>query len=272
MITYPNAKINLGLSVTERRADGYHNIETVFYPLPLCDILEITLPEPSSDPYTWLCTGTPLDVPAEKNICIKALMRLRERYPIPTVGLHLHKVIPSGAGLGGGSADAAFTIKYINELLGLGISNSELKEIISPIGADCAFFIDNAPALAAGIGNVLEPCEVSLKGKYIVLVKPPVHISTAEAYAGIRPAKPEHSVAEVIAQPIEEWRHKLRNDFEASVFPNHPEIAAIKEQLYAHGAAYAAMSGSGSTVFGIFHAPVSLSFDGCFTWSGTLQH
>ncbi len=272
MIVFPNAKINLGLNVVERRSDGYHNIETLFYPIALSDVLEITLPEASSQKVAWQQTGLELDSSADDNLCMKAVRALAERVALPSLAIHLHKIIPSGAGLGGGSSDASFTLTTLNALLGLGFSNGELREMASKIGADCAFFVENKPMLASGIGEVLTPAEVSLKGRRIVLVKPDIHVSTRDVYNGMTPRRPEVSIAQIVKRPIEEWRGLLQNDMERTVFAKHPAIGEIKETLYAMGAVYASMSGSGSSVYGIFNGePENLDFGKHYVWQGTLN-
>ncbi|MFT3737917.1 MAG: 4-(cytidine 5'-diphospho)-2-C-methyl-D-erythritol kinase [Breznakibacter sp.] len=271
MICFPNAKINLGLNVVEKRPDGYHNIETVFLPVDIKDALEF-VPAPDLDaPYEWHSSGLEIDAPAEGNICIKALMAMRQRYPqIPNLRIHLHKHIPFGAGLGGGSADGAFMLVRLNDYFNLGATPCELKIIAAALGADCAFFIDNRPSFATGIGNVLEPIDLDLKGHSIVVVVPPVHISTPEAYRQIKPAYPSVRLKDALRGPIHTWRHTVANDFEGPVFQMYPIIQQAKEDMYAQGAVYAGMSGSGSSVFGIFaHKPLP-DFLGMFCFAGEL--
>ena len=256
MLTFPNAKINLGLNVINRRPDGYHNIETVFYPIPLQDALEVKTSSTSTD-YSIHLRGNSIEGEPEDNLVIKALRLLRKDFPtIPPVDIHLYKHIPSGAGLGGGSSDAAAMIKMLNQLFALQLSTEQMEKYASILGADCAFFIENRPVLAKGIGNIFEEMDVSLKNHYLVLVKPDDFVSTKEAYANIQPKMPEISIKEAISRPLEEWKTLLVNDFEKTVFPTHPNIVAIKDKLYDLGAVYAAMSGSGSSVFGIFKEPV----------------
>ena len=270
MICFPNAKINLGLNVVSKRPDGYHDIETIFYPIPVKDALEIV----SSDRLRFSQTGIPVDAPQEKNLVIKALNALKARYEIPPLEIHLLKAIPFGAGLGGGSADAAFMLKLVNDFLGLRIPAEELETIASTIGADCPFFIRNTPVFATGTGNRFEPIELSLHGYYLCLVKPDIAVSTPEAYSMVTPAKPETSLKEIIQRPVSEWREWMVNDFERSVFPKHPQIGLIKDKLYEKGALYAAMSGSGSSVFGLFDQPTHLKdeplFRDCYFWEGAL--
>lgn len=285
MTIYPNAKINLGLNITEKRSDGYHNLETIFYPIPLCDTLRIETEEdihskttnifpPHCIVHTYSCKdytlhtgGIDIDCPAEKNLVIKAFRNLQQDFHLPYLYIYMYKQIPSGAGLGGGSSDAAFMMKLLNELFNLQLSTEEMEKRVATLGADCAFFIQNRPTLATGIGNVFTPVSLSLDGWHIVLVKPNVFVSTKEAYSQIRPHQPEIPVTDIINRPVNSWRDMLGNDFEQGIFTLHPEIGKIKEKLYEAGAAYASMSGSGSSVFGLFRTPLSSPealFPGCF--------
>ena len=253
MITFPNAKINLGLNIVEKRPDGYHNLETLFYPIALQDILEITLRTgDATEKYSLTMYDAPFDGNIDDNLVIKAYNALAVDYALPALDFFLYKKVPTGAGLGGGSADAAFALKMINDLAGLSLSDDELEKYAARIGADCAFFVRNKPAFATGIGNILTPAELSLAGYTLVLVKPEIHISTKDAYAQVTPMRPEVPITEIVKRPIGEWRQLLLNDFEKSVFAKYPEVAAIKEKLYEIGAEYASMSGSGSAFFGIF--------------------
>ena len=258
MIVFPNIKINLGLSITEKRPDGYHNLETVFYPVALEDALEIrALPEADKKitlhQYVMEITGNP-----EDNLVAKAYSLLDKEFHLPPVEIHLYKHIPSGAGLGGGSSDAAFMLKLLNGHFHLNLSEEQLEIYAATLGADCAFFIKNKPVYAEGIGNIFSPIELSLKGYQIMIVKPDVFVSTREAFANIHPHHPEYPVKEVIRRPVAEWKDTLINDFEASVFPQHPVIGEIKKELYNQGALYASMSGSGSSVFGLFAPDAAL--------------
>lgn len=248
MVQFPNAKINLGLSVTERRPDGYHNLETVFYPVPLCDVLEVI----RGETFSFRATGLTIEGPEEENLVVRAWRLLQKRFGLPPVVVRLHKVIPSGAGLGGGSSDAAFMLKMVSDLFGLNLPQKELEAEASKLGADCPFFIRNTPAFATGTGNILTPIEVDLSGYHLVLVKPQVHVHTGEAYQSITPRQPAVSVHEVVQQPVGSWKGILVNDFEESVFRLYPQIGEIKEELYRRGAVYASMSGSGSAVYGLF--------------------
>ena len=253
MLTFPNAKLNLGLYVTAKRPDGYHALETVFLPLPWADILEV-LPAPKGQAGTSLTlTGRPIPGDVATNLCLKAYELLKTDFPIlPAAQLHLHKIVPIGAGLGGGSADAAFALRAIGEVFGLNLTVAQLEGYARRLGADCAFFIENTPRLALEKGDVFEPINLDLGGTACVVVYPGLHISTAQAFAGIVPQAPKISLREALAQPITTWRDTVSNDFEASLAPTYPVLAAIKQQLYAAGAAYASLSGSGSAVYGLF--------------------
>ena len=267
MICFPNAKINLGLHVLEKREDGYHNIETVFYPIPLKDALEIV---PASD-FSFTQAGLTLDALPEDNLVMKAFNLFRKNYEIPPVSVLLKKAIPFGAGLGGGSADAAFMLKLLNEYTSQNLSNEELEKMAVEIGADCPFFIQNKPVVASGIGNIFESIALSLKGYTLCIIKPNLFVSTKEAYASVIPAKPSISLLEIIQMPVKEWKNDLKNDFEPGVFLKYPVISDIKAYLYACGAVYAAMSGSGSAVFGLFDKDTDVSFPDCFIWKGILK-
>ena len=256
MITFPNAKINLGLRITERRPDGYHNLETIFYPIHLEDALEVVPLKDNKQEYDLKITGTPIDGTPEDNLVVRAYRLLKQDFDLPPIHIYMYKHIPLGAGLGGGSSDAAFMIKLLNEKFALRMTTGQMEAYASRLGADCAFFIQDRPVLATGIGNEFTPIDLSLKGMYIVLVKPSVSVSTREAYAGVTPQRPDVPLTTLIRRPIEEWRDCIANDFEPSVFRAYPEIAAIKDKLYDMGAVYASMSGSGSTVYGIFRESV----------------
>lgn len=259
MVTFPNAKINLGLNVVERRSDGYHNIETLFYPIELADILEV-LP---CDLFYFGTSGISIDSEPEKNLVVKAVNLLKQKFEFPPVKVHLHKVIPYGAGLGGGSSDAAYMLKTLNRLFEIGLSDTQLIKIATSIGADCPFFIENRPAFATGIGNELTPVNIDLSAYQFVLVKPPFGVNTLQAYKEITPQQPKISIKEIIAGPIGDWKGKLINDFEKPVFKMFPEIETIKNKLYDLGAIYAAMSGSGSAFFAFF-ADNSIDFNSHF--------
>ena len=272
MITFPNAKINLGLDVVERRPDGYHNLETIFYPIPLQDILEITpATEEDAPEYRFKMFNARFDSSDDDNLVVKAYKILAADHKLPKVDISLYKHIPTGAGLGGGSADAAFALKMLNEMASLALTDEQLEAYAARLGADCAFFIKNRPAYATGIGNILTPTECSLAGYHLVLVKPDIHISTKEAYSLVVPAAPETPLTEIAARTAEEWKGAMKNDFEKSVFAKHPSCEAIKEKLYEMGAVYASMSGSGSSFFGIFKEEQKVEdiksiFPGMFCW------
>lgn len=276
MVTFPNAKINLGLDIVARRPDGYHDLETIFYPIPLCDILEITKAKEADAPdYTFTMHNAVFEGDNNDNLVVKAYKILAADHKMPKVDMALYKHIPTGAGLGGGSADAAFALKMLNEMAGLGLSDEKLEEYAARIGADCAFFIKNTPAYATGIGNILSPTECDLSGYHIVLVKPHIHISTKEAYSLVTPAKPMTALTDIAKLPVDEWKGKMKNDFEKSVFAGHTQMEKIKEELYAMGAVYASMSGSGSAFFGIFTTPQDIAdieqrFPGMFCWNKQL--
>ena len=258
MILYPNAKINIGLNVVEKRADGYHNLETVFYPINLLDALEITTDEHQADSVKLKVSGEAIAGRPSDNLVMKACNLMRSMFPekIERLSVHLHKHIPTGAGLGGGSSDAAFTIKALNEKFSLGMSVDQMEQLSAQLGADCPFFIKNQPVFAEGIGDIFTDIDIVLKGKTLVLVKPDISVSTADAYSLVSPHKPQQSLRESLRLPVEEWKNHVVNDFESSVFKKFPEIAAIKDRLYDLGALYASMSGSGSAVYGIFNLPV----------------
>lgn len=265
MVVFPNAKINLGLDILRKRPDGYHDISTIMIPVPWHDILEIV---PSQGGMSTLTvTGRPVDCPAEKNLVMKAFRRVQLDHPIPEVDIYLRKIIPDGAGLGGGSADAAFTIMALNSMFDLDLSKDEMASMASEIGADCAFFIYNRPMLSEGKGERLTEIDIDLSDLKIVIVKPEVSISTAEAYAGVTPEIPLHPLSEIASAPRKEWRNLANNAFEESISKKHCEINSVKEALYDAGAFYASMSGSGSAVFGLFEndilSPVSYRLS-CF--------
>ena len=256
MLLLPNCKINLGLQVVRKRPDGYHDLQTVFYPIPLRDNLELRELRNSDAPYALQLAGQAIEGNPDDNLIIKVYRQLKEEFDLPALDIYLYKHIPLGAGLGGGSSDAAFMMKGLNEVFELGLSDDEMERRLAGLGADCAFFVQNVPAYATGIGDELTPIPLSLKGMYIVLVKPDVFVSTREAYAGVTPKEPEHDLLKALRRPVTEWRDRVVNDFEPAVFAAHPELAAVKQTLYDMGADYAAMSGSGSTLFGLFSRPV----------------
>lgn len=264
MIVFPNSKINLGLRILQKRSDGYHNLETIFYPIPLKDILEVvplkkTLHAPSTH---FTISGINLTGDNNNNLCLKAYRILKKDFPLlPPVQIHLHKSVPAGAGLGGGSADSAFTLKLLNEKFELGLSEKKLLDYASQLGSDCAFFIINKPCFATGRGELLERIDLDLSAYKFIVVNPGIHIDTGRAFLEIQSSLPGRPLKEIIDEPIEKWKEELTNDFEDNVFKRFPQIGDIKDQLYNAGALYASMSGSGSTVYGIFSKQMKLQLD-----------
>lgn len=256
MLVFPNAKINLGLFITEKRTDGFHNLESLFLPIPLCDILEVTV---TTEDTSLVCTGESSDIPTEKNIVFKAWRLLQEACGIGPVKIHLHKIIPSGAGMGGGSSDGTFMLKALNELFNLNLSIDRLEELSAQLGSDCPFFVQNKAALISGRGEVVNPVDFSLGGKFLVVVNPGIHISTAQAFQGIQPQPSNFDWKKLIES--QELNKTLSNDFEPQVFNLFPEIQIIKERLLNAGAYYASMSGTGSTVYGIFNEKPEIEWD-----------
>jgi 4-diphosphocytidyl-2-C-methyl-D-erythritol kinase len=259
MLLFPNCKINLGLHILNKREDGFHNLETVFYPLGLKDALEIIPTANANTAVTFTATGLLVDAKEEDNICIKAYHLLKKDFKeLPAIQMHLHKAIPMGAGLGGGSADGAFTLSLLNKKFNLGLSTPQLINYALQLGSDCPFFIINKTCYATSRGELLEEVDISLSKYKIAIVNPGIHVNTGWAFSQITPALPKKSIKEIIAQPIASWKNELTNDFEIPVFATHPQIKNIKLALYEQGAIYAAMSGSGSTVFGIFDKEIVL--------------
>ena len=249
MIVYPNAKINIGLNVLEKRSDGYHELSSVFYPVKdLCDILEI-LP---STKFSFSSSG--IKISGEGNICTKAFEMLKQDFGISNVKIHLHKQIPIGAGLGGGSADGAFMLKAMNTLFDLEISRAQLEKYALQLGADCPFFIENTPKYVQGVGEKISSIDLDFSAYELKFIFPELHISTAEAYGDIIPKTPKTTLLDLINKPIENWKKTVKNDFEVSVFLKHPHLKKMKEKLYADGAIYASMSGSGSVLYGVFNS------------------
>ncbi len=279
MIVFPNAKINLGLNIVGKRPDGYHDLETVFYPIPLCDALEIKKMDehfPSSTDCDLKVTGNAVDCDERNNLVVKAYELIAADFKLPRIHIHLYKHIPSQAGLGGGSSDAAFMIKLLDERFRLNMGQSLMEQYAARLGADCAFFIRNEVSFAQGIGEILEPADTpdgNLEGYWMTVVKPGISVSTAEAFARIEPHKPQMCCRDIVKKHIGEWRDMLHNDFEDSVFAVHPELEAIKNRLYSLGAAYAQMSGSGSALYGIFYEQpqgVEEAFPDYFTFTAKL--
>lgn len=262
MLTRPIAKINLGLNVVEKRPDGYHNLETVFYPVQIEDALEVYPMDPEF-PSEYDCdlkvTNITIDGDEQRNLVVRAYNLLKADFPtLPRIHAHLYKGIPTQAGMGGGSSDCGFMITLLNDMFKLGLTQQQIIDYAARLGADCAFFIFNRPCYAEGIGEKLQPIDLDLKGWYLSLVRPDIPVSTREAFALIKPHHPEVNCREVVKQPVESWRDALVNDFESSVFAVHPELGAVKDRLYDLGATYAAMSGSGSTLFALSRQPLNL--------------
>jgi 4-diphosphocytidyl-2-C-methyl-D-erythritol kinase len=260
VIVFPNCKINLGLNIVQRRSDGYHDLETVFYPVSLCDALEVVELAPphqnnlgNDSSVQFSTSGETIDAMPGENLCIKAYNQLKNKFPhMPSVRMHLHKSIAPGSGLGGGSADGAFTLRLLNDKFQLGLTIEQLLDHALQLGSDCPFFIVNKPCFATGRGEFLERVSVDLSLYKIILVVPPIHVRTAEAFSSVKPAQPSQSIREIIRQPVETWAHRLKNDFESSVLNKYPEIRNIKDQLYKAGSVYSSLSGTGSAVYGIF--------------------
>ena len=279
MLTFPCAKINLGLNITSKREDGYHNLETIFYPVPLTDALEVKLMHddfPSDEPCDLKITGNAVDCDEKNNLVVKAYTLLAQDFKLPRVHTHLVKRIPMQAGLGGGSADGAFMIRLLDERFRLNMGIAEMERYASRLGSDCAFFITTEPSFATGRGEVLEPvniAEQNLQGYYIAIVKPAIAVSTREAFKQIICRQPEYCCRDIVRQPVETWKTVLTNDFEEPAFKQHSELADIKQRLYDLGAVYAQMSGSGSAFFGLFRTePQQLksNFPDCYTFTTKL--
>lgn len=269
MIAFPFCKINLGLRIVRKRQDGFHDIETCFYPVPWCDALEVI----KSDDFQYSSSGLAIPGAADTNLCLKAYHLLKKDFSLGPVHIHLHKIIPMGAGLGGGSSDAAFTLRLLSDVFDLDLDRQRLHHYAAQLGSDCAYFLQDQPMIGSGRGEVLNHASVQLKDKFMVIIKPDVHVSTAEAYAGITPGIPETSLSDILKLPIDQWRNTLVNDFEKTVFEKYPDIKRIKTSLYEVGAIYACMSGSGASVFGIFNDQISIpdEFNALTHWSGTLS-
>lgn len=254
MLVFPNAKINLGLNITEKRKDGFHNLETIFLPIGLKDVLEVSENKEKGfqNSIEFSFSGFQIPGNADDNLIAKAYRLIRNDYPIPALHVHLHKAIPFGAGLGGGSSDVVFFMNQVDEMFSLNLSWGEKHNYAKQLGSDCSFFIVNKPCFATGKGDDLEKLDFNLNGFYFVLIKPNIGVSTAEAYSRVKAKLPEVSIKEIIKMPMENWKTYLKNDFEESVFAVYPEVETIKNEMYNAGAVYAAMSGSGSSVFGLF--------------------
>jgi 4-diphosphocytidyl-2-C-methyl-D-erythritol kinase len=269
MISFPNAKINIGLNIIEKRADGFNNIESIFYPVGWKDALEVV----QSDSFKLDTTGLEIPGKSESNLIFKAYQLMKPHFRVDQEPhFHLHKVIPMGAGLGGGSADGAFALSLLNEVFDCQLSGSKLHEYAAQLGSDCPFFVVNKPSFVFDRGVKFEQIDLDLSNYFIILVNPNIHIGTKEAYAGITPKKPQKSLLSQIKQPIATWKESIQNDFEESLLLSYPKVAEIKKELYQTGALYASMTGSGSTVYGIFEKEINLktTFSGLSMWQGPL--
>lgn len=253
MVVFPSAKINLGLNILDKRTDGFHNLETIFYPIDLCDVLEIVISPGATADFEFTQTGIPLDCSPDKNLCFKAFQLIKASFPeIKPVKVHLHKTIPTGAGMGGGSSDGAFMLQSLKTLFQLSISDNLLAKMALELGSDCPFFLVRQPSLAVGRGEMLSPITVQFKGLHILIVNPGIQISTRWAFKELAQDRKPNDLTQLAEIPINEWKKWVKNDFEKPVFYHYPEISSIKNILYEHGAVFASMSGSGSTVYGIF--------------------
>jgi 4-diphosphocytidyl-2-C-methyl-D-erythritol kinase len=260
MLAFPNAKINLGLHILNKRSDGYHDIETVFYPVKWCDVLEIIPAEKKvREKVQFKTTGIKITGKKESNLCVKAYRLLQQKYQLPEIQMHLHKLVPIGAGLGGGSSDASQVLLLLDNMFNLRLTKDELQEAANTLGSDCGFFIHNKPLLAKGKGDVFEEITISLKDYFFVIVMPDIHISTADAYRHVTAELKKISLKEIISMPIEKWKDLLVNDFEKTALKKYPVIEYLKQEMYKLGATYASMSGSGSAVYGIFKKEVDVS-------------
>ncbi|MBN2890269.1 MAG: 4-(cytidine 5'-diphospho)-2-C-methyl-D-erythritol kinase [Bacteroidales bacterium] len=274
MIVFPNAKINLGLNILKKRIDGYHDIQSVFLPIDIKDALEVVVNKETED-FIFTNSGLKIDAPTEKNLVVKAYKLLKNDFNLPPVSIHLHKVIPFGAGLGGGSADASFMFKLMNEMFNLNLSFEQLENYARQIGADCAFFIKNKPAIATGIGDILQTVSYDFSEFIVVVVKPDLNLNTAKVYSYITPNEQVERLNLLLDKPTEQWKNCFFNDFEKVIFSRHPQLEEIKNELYKKGASYAAMSGSGSSIFGLFNKnfkPKELNFKHQSFWSKILNN
>lgn len=256
MILYPPAKINIGLYVINKRLDGYHNLESVMIPVPLYDILELQ----PADNFSFSVSGIPIPGNPDTNLCVKAFHLMKEKYAVANVAIHLHKIIPMGAGIGGGSANAAFVLKGLNELFSMNLAVKELEELAAQLGSDCPFFITDTPKFIEGRGEIMQEISLSLKGYFLKLINDGTHVSTADAFANLIPSDSPNYLTAKIQLPLKEWQGKIENDFEKTIFSKYPNLKAHKDRLLSEGAVYASMSGSGSSVYGIFEGAPDRTF------------
>jgi 4-diphosphocytidyl-2-C-methyl-D-erythritol kinase len=272
MICFPNAKINLGLNITEKRSDGFHNIETIFYPVGWNDALEVIEAKDSVQEFNLHLSGLPILGNTQDNLLYKAYQIIKQSKKLPHLNVYLYKTLPMGAGLGGGSADAAFFINLLNNQFELNFTETERVEIAKQLGSDCAFFVKNSPVFASQKGDVFTDIKLDLSHLYIAIIYPNVHSNTKEAYSLVKPQQSNKSLLEVIKQPILTWKNDLINDFEASIFNLYPVVEKTKNDLYELGALYACMSGSGSAVFGLFETEPEIKMLSQFpNWIGKMK-
>jgi 4-diphosphocytidyl-2-C-methyl-D-erythritol kinase len=268
MVSFPPCKINLGLRIINKRPDGYHDLETCYYPVPWTDILEVI----RAEDFSFTSSGNPVPGVAGENLCVKAYRILQQDFNLKPVRIHLHKIIPTGAGLGGGSSDAAHTLRLLNEIFRLGLSQEAMMSYAATLGSDCAYFVQDDPMIGSGRGEVLNNLPISLKGQFLFLLNPGIHVSTAEAFRGIRPQRQGSSLQQMVLGERTHWKESLVNDFEVSIFQHYPALAKAKAAMYAAGAWYASLSGSGATVFGLFDRKVKVvhPFPKATEWSSFL--
>jgi 4-diphosphocytidyl-2-C-methyl-D-erythritol kinase len=273
MIYFSPAKINIGLQILNKRKDGYHNIQSVMHPVGLCDILEINTLPSSGQSFLFSQSGIRFEGDQQENLCIQALELFRKETRLPPVEMHLHKQIPVGAGLGGGSSNASTTLLGLNDLADNPLSGKRLTELAAILGSDCPFFLNAQTSLMEGRGEILTPLFLSMEEIYLVLLFPEIHVSTQEAYAGVDPAIPPQQLKEIIKEPMNRWVELIENDFEKSVFRHHPRLGSLKQELYSMGATYASLSGSGSSLYGLFKAQPSLpeGLKKYVIWEGPIQ-
>lgn len=272
MVIFPGSKINIGLNITAKRSDGYHDLESIFFPIPLSDILEIN----KSDHFSIEISGLPIQGNSTDNLVVKAYQLMVDHYQISPVKIHLHKIVPMGAGLGGGSADGAATLVSLNNLFELNVSNAKLEVLAQSLGSDCPFFIENQPAYVQGTGDILTALPLNLDTYWIQLIHPGIHISTALAFSQITPKALSHSLTEWSKAPLSAWKDRFTNDFEKGIFSQFDEIRRIKERMYENGALYASMTGTGSSVYGIYSSkPISIcnqsDLSSYFEWIAPLK-
>lgn len=258
MIIFSPAKINIGLQILKKRPDGFHDLQSVMHSAGLCDILEISRLHHASQKVLFTQSGRRFEADQKDNLCLKAWDMFAGKCDLPPLEMHLHKQIPVGAGLGGGSSNASATLMGLNSLAENPLSNHQLSEMAAMLGSDCPYFLHKEPMMMEGRGEILSPVQLKLEGLYLVLLFPEIHVSTAEAYGGVRPSIPKHFLTDLIQEPLSSWKERIENDFEPSVFKTYPQLSNLKNELYREGALYASLSGSGSSLYGLFNTPPSL--------------